>query len=121
MTRRWLTLFFAATFGWSAVSVARGDFIGSDLPALVHFDHALANGIEALGWLIVFALYQTRHAAWSGRAGLFLIGMWLWDMTTTLPLSLPVPPLQNVWGPVTVLLQIYAILPLLRWHPQRQN
>lgn len=114
MTRRWLILLSVASFGSSAFSLSNGDFIGSDLPEKVHFDHLIANSIESLGWLTVFLLYATRHAPWAGRLGLFLVGMWLWDMTTTLPLSLPLPPLQNIWGPATLLIQIYAIQPLLK-------
>lgn len=113
MIRRWLTLLSVASFGSSAFSLLNGDFLYSDLPTKVHFDHVIANGIEAVGWLLVFLLYPTKYASLAGRIGLFLIGMWLWDMTTTLPLTLPLPPLQNIWGPLSLLLQIYAIQPLL--------
>ncbi|MBA4306909.1 MAG: hypothetical protein C0429_09265 [Sphingopyxis sp.] len=113
MIRRWLSLLNAGIFGLSTMSVLNGDFVGSDLPVAVHFDHAIANGIEALGWLIVFTLYTSRYAFWAGRLGLFLVGMWLWDMATTLPLQMPLPPLQNVWGPLALALQLYTIWPLL--------
>lgn len=117
MNRRWLTLVFAATFAASALSLQLGDFVGSDLPEKVHVDHLIANGLESLGWLAVFLLYQGKLARLAGRIGLFLIGMWLWDMTTTLPLTLPVPPYQTVWGPASLLIQLYVIAPLLRRDP----
>lgn len=121
MIRRWLTLLSVASFGSSAFSLLNGDFLYSDLPTTVHFDHVIANGIEAVGWLLVFLLYPTKYASLAGRIGLFLIGMWLWDMTTTLPLTLPLPPLQNIWGPLSLLLQIYTIQPLLHSNTSAQS
>lgn len=49
MTRRWLTLLSVASFGSSAMSLLNGDFVYSDLPVKVHFDHIIVNGIEAVG------------------------------------------------------------------------
>lgn len=113
MKRRWLLLIPAVTFAMSTASLLRGDFAQSDLPRIVLPQHAIANGLEALGWLAVLLLYAGKRAAIAGRIALFLIGMWLWDMVTTLPITLPVPPYQAVWGPFSLLLLIYAVQPLL--------
>lgn len=121
MDRRWLIAIPVAIYAGSVNSLMRGDFVGSDLPENVIDLHAIANGMEALGWLLIFFLYRTRHAAIAGRIGLFLIGMWFWDMVTTLPIKVPVAPYQTIWGPASLLLLLYAIQPLLRGNPAAQS
>lgn len=114
MDRRWLIAIPVIIYAGSVNSLMRGDFAGSDLPEKVIGLHAIGNGMEALGWLLIFLLYGTRHAAIAGRIGLFLIGMWFWDMVTTLPINVPVAPYQTIWGPASLLLLLYIIQPLLR-------
>lgn len=114
MDRRWLIAIPVLIYSGTVHSLMRGDFIGSDLPTKVISSHAIANGIEGLGWLLVFLLYRSRHALFAGRVGLFLIGMWLWDMVTTLPISIPVAGYQTIWGPLSLFLLLFIVQPLLR-------
>ena len=114
VSRRLLLAIPIFIFGYSAASVARGDFVSTALPEVVHQAHLIANSIEAVGWVLVFLMCGTRHASWAGRIALVLIGMWLWDMLTTLPLDLPVPPGQQIWGPVSIVFLFFAVAPLLR-------
>lgn len=109
---RYACLAFALVFVWSAFSVWRGDFAESALPIIVLGPHAIANGIAAAGWIAVFALATAGRSDWAGRFGLFLLGMWFWDMVTTLPLALPLPPAQAVWGPLSVGLMLAVLAPL---------
>ncbi|UYV16573.1 hypothetical protein [Porphyrobacter sp. ULC335] len=109
---RYACIAFALVFAWSAFSVWRGDFADSALPAIVLGPHAIANGIAAAGWIAVFAMATAGRSDWAGRFGLFLLGMWFWDMVTTLPLALPLPPAQAVWGPLSVGLMLAVLAPL---------
>jgi hypothetical protein len=110
-------LIFAAAFGWSAFSVWRGDFANSELPDSVLGPHAIANAIAAGGWILMFVLATGRRLDWAGRLGLFLMGMWFWDMVTTLPLALPLPPAQAIWGPLSIALMLVVLSPLFRQAP----
>jgi hypothetical protein len=112
MKRRFLILLSVASFSSSTLSLLNGDFAKSDLPAIVLPQHVVANGIEAVGWLFVFLLYSGRFQSIARRLAAFLAGMWLWDMTTTLPLTLPLPPFQTIWGPLSLLVMLYAVWPL---------
>lgn len=103
---------FAVAFALSAYAVWRGDFADSALPAIVLGPHAMANAIEAAGWIIVFGLATVGRSDWAGRLGLFLVGMWFWDMVTTLPLALPLPPAQTVWGPLSLGVMLAVLAPL---------
>lgn len=114
MDRRWLCAIPVIIYAGTVNSLMRGDFVGSDLPEKVIHLHTIANGIEGLGWLLIFFLYRTAYSALAGRIGLFLIGMWLWDMVTTLPIKVPVAPYQTIWGPASILLLLFIIWPLLR-------
>lgn len=121
MDRRWLIAIPVVIYAGSVNSLMRGDFVGSDLPEKVIGLHTIGNGMEALGWLLIFFLYRTRHAAIAGRIGLFLIGMWFWDMVTTLPIKVPVAPYQTIWGPASLFLLFYIIQPLLRGTHEAQG
>ena len=111
--RRYGFLLFAAIFAYSALSLGNGEFLKSEIPEIVHFPHLIANGIEATGWTAVFFLAASKSACWAARLGLFLLGMWIWDMFTTLPLMMPVPAGQGMWGPVSILVLFFALRPLL--------
>ncbi len=113
MDRRWLIAIPVLIYSGTVYSLMRGDFTGSDLPAKIIGSHAIANGIECLGWLLVFLLYRSRYALFAGRVGLFLTGMWFWDMVTTLPISIPVPGYQTIWGPLSIFLLLFIVQPLL--------
>ena len=111
--RRYGFLLFAAIFAYSALSLGNGEFLKSEIPEIVHFPHLIANGIEATGWTAVFFLAASKSACWAARLGLFLLGMWIWDMVTTLPLMMPVPAGQGIWGPVSIVVLFFALRPLL--------
>jgi hypothetical protein len=110
---RYAALLFAAIFGYSAFTLGQGAFADSDIPQILHQPHLAANLVEAAGWLIVFALAASRHVAWAARLALFLLGMWFWDMVTTLPLAMPVPAAQQVWGPLSTMLMAAVVVRLL--------
>ena len=118
---RYACITFALVFAWSAYSVWRGDFAGSDLPEIVLGPHAVANAIEAVGWISVFALVTAGRVDWAGRLGLFLMGMWFWDMVTTLPLALPLPPAQAIWGPLSIALMLAVLAPFFKRDSLTQN
>lgn len=119
--RRYGFLLFAAIFSYSAFSLSNGEFLNSDIPEIVHVPHMIANGIEAAGWVAVFLLAASKNASWAARLGLFLLGMWIWDMVTTLPLTMPVPAGQGIWGPGSVLLLIFVLRPLLKSNMQQNK
>lgn len=116
MKWRWIFLWPVLTFFSSASSVWRGDFADSDLAPSTLMMHVAANALEGIGWLVVF-LTARRYSPFAGRLGLFLAGMWLWDMTTTLALRLPLPPMQFIWGPATVAILIGLSIALVDHRP----
>lgn len=89
-------------FSTSAIGVLGGGFNAAGLPDPVLPLHAWINGFEAAGWLAVLVLSFTGRSWFASRLAVFLTGMWFWDMVTTLNLDMPVPPLQIIWGPVSV-------------------
>ena len=94
------------TFSFSAIGVLGGRFSSAGLPDAVLPLHAWVNAFEAIGWLAVLVLSFTGRSWFASRLAVFLAGMWFWDMVTTLNIEMPVPPLQIVWGPVSVFVML---------------
>tara|TARA_R100000365_G_C2748664_1_gene81107 strand:+ start:7538 stop:7909 length:372 start_codon:yes stop_codon:yes gene_type:complete len=90
------------TFSHSTIGFLSSDFGSAGLPDAVLPLHAWVNAFESAGWLSVLALSFTGRSWVASRLAVFLAGMWFWDMVTTLNLEMPVPPLQIIWGPVSV-------------------
>lgn len=95
-----------ATFSSSAIGVANGDFDAAGFPDSVLPLHTWVNAFEAAGWALVLVLSFTGRSAHASKIAVFLAGMWCWDMITTMNLSMPVPPLQIVWGPISVVVML---------------
>lgn len=94
------------SFSMSTVGLINGDYSRSGLPEDVIPLHIWINGVEALGWVLALWLVLTGRNGIASKLAFFLAGMWFWDMVTTIPLEMPVPPLQIIWGPVSVLLLV---------------
>lgn len=95
-----------ATFSSSAIGVANGDFDAAGFPDSVLPLHTWVNAFEAAGWALVLVLSFTGRSAHASKIAVFLAGMWCWDMITTMNLSMPVPALQIVWGPISVIVML---------------
>lgn len=103
------------SYGESVVSIARGDFDGTGLvDAMVRME-AVANGFSALGWGVVLALSFTQHLKAAGRICYILAGMMWFDVLTTWPLDMPLPPHFLIWGSIIVVLQS-----MIGWMIERQ-
>ncbi|MCP4002569.1 MAG: hypothetical protein GY725_00095 [bacterium] len=113
MKWRWLLLLPVLSFSNSAFSVWQGEFDTVGFPAPMVPMHALANGLEALGWLAVLVL-ATRAPAFAGATALFLCGAFAFDLVTTWPLEMPIPPGFAIWGSIALLLGLIASVALLR-------
>jgi len=113
MVLRGMLFFVAVTFAFTSLDVARGSFEESGLPINTLVLHAWVNGLESLGWLVIFLfgfgegaggkIFVRKH---SGGLAVFLAGMWCWDMITTVNLVMPTPPYQIVWGPLSVAIML---------------
>lgn len=94
----------ALTFAHSSFSVATGAFDQSGLAVTTLPLHAWVNAFEAIGWITVIGLAFSGYARLAAPVAVFLAGMWNWDNLTTVGLSMPIPPLQVIWGPASVAL-----------------
>lgn len=105
------------TFAGSAWGVYVGDFASAGFPASVLPLHAWLNAFEASGWLLLCIFYkQSWLKPIASKIAVFLAGMWCWDMITTMNLTMPVPPQQIVWGPISI-----AILLLIAYELHSQS
>lgn len=102
------------TFSSSAYGLLTGAFDETGFPAEVIPLHAWVNAFEALGWACVLVLSFIGKSLIASRIAVFLAGMWFWDMVTTLNLDMPVPPLQLVWGPISVFVMLLLAFELYR-------
>lgn len=108
------------SYGESVTAIAKGDFDGTGLVDAMIRMEAVANGFSALGWAVVLVLTFAGHSITAGRICYILAGMMWFDVATTWPLDMPLPPHFLVWGSVVVLLQIligYSIERHGRNHP----
>lgn len=104
------------SYGESVTSIAKGDFDSTGLvDAMVRME-AVANGFSALGWGVVLALTFTPHLKAAGRICYILAGMMWFDVLTTWPLDMPLPPHFLIWGSVIVMLQL-----MIGWMIERQD
>ena len=113
MVLRGVLFLLALTFAFTSLDVARGSFDESGLPINTLVLHACVNGLESLGWLIIFLFGFGKNSGWQGfirrhsnGVAVFLSGMWCWDMMTTVNLVMPTPPYQIVWGPLSVAIML---------------
>ncbi|MCP3985713.1 MAG: hypothetical protein GY723_15110 [bacterium] len=113
MKWKWLLVLPILSFANSARSVWQGEFDAVGFPAPMVPMHAVANGLEALGWLGVLVL-ASRAPAHAGAIALFLCGAFAFDLVTTWPLEMPVPPGFAIWGSIALALGLAASVALLR-------
>ncbi len=101
-----LSVFTGVVFASTVVSLARGDYAASGLPASVLPWHGVGNAIESALWFAVATLAWIGRSVAAGWLALFGTGMFAWDMLTTafLP-AMPIPH-QQIWGPVAVVLML---------------
>lgn len=118
MKWKWLLTLPVLSFANSARSVWRGEFDAVGFPAPMLPMHAVANGLEALGWLAVLVFAQ-RAPAFAGALAFFLCGAFAFDLITTWPLEMPIPPGFAVWGSITVVAGLVASAVLLRSSTER--
>lgn len=104
----WRLFFLAlsANFALAASDIVDGQFNGIGLPPEMLTMEAVANGLEAFGWLVVFALSWTSRRSASARMAVFLGGFLFFDVITTFVLPMPLPPYFLVWGTVLVVVQL---------------
>jgi len=105
---RWLLLLPALSFTFTAWSIARGDYDGVGFPAAMMPMHAVANGLEAIGWLAVFLLASARVSGVAARVTYVLCGAFGFDLLTTWPLTMPIPPGFAIWGSAALALGLLA-------------
>ncbi len=96
----------AVSFALSAYALSTGVFDGSGLAAETLPLHVWVNGLEAVGWGGAIALTAVGRVRPAAALAVFLAGMWAWDHLTTMNLSMPVPPLQIIWGTLSVALML---------------
>ncbi len=113
MKWRWFLVLPILSFANSARSVWQGEFDKVGFPAPMVPMHAVANALEAVGWLAVLAMAR-RAPVPAGGLALFLCGAFAFDLITTWPLDMPIPPGFAIWGSITLALGLLASGALLR-------
>lgn len=96
----------ATTFGLSAYGIMTGEFRNAGFANEVLPLHIWINGFESIGWILCAILFFKKKFPQAAYLSLFLAGMWCWDMITTMYLQMPVPPMQNIWGPASVIAMV---------------
>jgi hypothetical protein len=87
-------------------NIAMGAFDKIGLaPAMIRME-AVANGFSAMGWSCVFILSCIGHGRMAGHLAYGLAGMMWFDVLTTWPLDMPLPPNFLVWGSAVAAVQI---------------
>lgn len=112
---RLLLLVFGANFLSSALAIAAGDFDGAGLPSEMMAMEFWANLACGLGWLTALALSFGRPSPAAPVLAVLLAGDFFFDVITTWPLDMPLPPGFLLWGSAAVGLQLLAA----RWLARR--
>ena len=112
----WRALFalLALSFSDSSLQIELGHFDDIGLPAAMVSMERVGNAAEAAGWAIVFILSFAKNPLIAPELCLFLAGMLFFDVHTTWPLDMPLPPYFLVWGSVLAAVQILAGLSLYK-------
>ena len=113
---RLLLLAFGVNFLSSALSIAAGEFDGTGLPPAMMAQEFWANLFCGLGWLVVLGLSFARHSPAAPALAVFLAGAFFFDVATTWPLDMPLPPGFLLWGSAVVGLQLLVARWLARRH-----
>lgn len=103
---RLLILLFVLNYLMAAASIAAGDFDRIGLPAAMTTMEFWANLAEGLGWLWVFVSSLRLQRPGTAAFVCFLAGMFWFDVITTWPLDMPLPPGFLAWGSAVALLQL---------------
>ena len=112
----WRLLFALLTvsFADSTMQIGLGHFDAIGLPAEMVSMERVGNAMEASGWAIVFLLSFRQNPLFAPELCLFLSGMLFFDVQTTWPLDMPLPPYFIAWGSVLALVQALAGFSLLK-------
>lgn len=99
-----LSLNFLAT----VASILAGDFDKVGLPTRMLPMEIFNNGVEAVLWFSVFVLSLAKKPRWAAELCVFLAGFLWFDVLTTHPLVMPIPPGFLWWGTALVLVMLVA-------------
>lgn len=111
---RMLLLVLGVNFVTSALAIAAGDFDAVALPSEMMTMEFWANLLSGIGWLLVLILSFRRRSELAPALAVFLAGAFLFDVLTTWPLALPLPPGFLYWGSAVVCLQLLCAAWLAR-------
>lgn len=110
-----------ASYADTVRTIAIGGFDKIGLAAPMVRMEAVANGFSALGWAMVFGLSFTAKARMAAHIAYVLAGMLWFDVLTTWPLDMPLPPHFLWWGSAVAALQLLAGYTLERHAPSREE
>ncbi|OGB21354.1 MAG: hypothetical protein A3I66_04670 [Burkholderiales bacterium RIFCSPLOWO2_02_FULL_57_36] len=99
-----LTVNFLATVG----AILAGDFDEAGLPPRMLPMEIFNNGIEALLWLAVLVLSLMKRPRIAPELCVFLAGFLWFDVLTTHPLVMPLPPGFLWWGSALAVIMLVA-------------
>jgi len=88
------------------ISVGAFDNVGLQPEMLVL--EKLGSALVAVGWIMVLILSFRKNVLIAPELCWFLAGMLFFNVHTTWPLDMPLPPYFAWWGTAMVLIQVWA-------------
>lgn len=106
----WRLLFVVSILSYTDTTTAilNGAFNHVTLPPEIIPQQAVGNAVQAIGWFAVLILSFRRHPLFAPELCYFLGGMLFFDVHTTWPLDMPLPPGFLYWGTIVALLHVLA-------------
>jgi len=110
VTNVWRLLFalLAIDFFHATHELSVGSFDSAGLLPEMVVMQELGSALIAVGWIMVLILSFRKHALIAPELCWFLAGMFFFNIHTTWPLDMPLPPYFALWGTVMVLIQVWA-------------
>lgn len=105
---RLFLLFLGINFTVAVAALLNGDYDNIGLPARMQPMELVNNAIEAVLWLAVLLDSLRSRPRFGPELAVFLGGFFWFDVLTTHPLVMPIPPGFLWWGSAAVLIMLIA-------------
>lgn len=106
----WRLFFLLASLNFAATvfAILAGDFDKAGLPSRMLPMEIFNNALEAVLWFNVLVLSLAKKPRWAAGLCVFLAGFLWFDVLTTHPLTMPIPPGFLWWGTALVIAMLVA-------------
>ncbi|MGI9360050.1 MAG: hypothetical protein ACR2O7_00530 [Parasphingorhabdus sp.] len=98
----------------ATINISAGAFDNIGLPMAMIGQELVGNALQAIGWSAVLILSLRKNPLFAPELCFFLGGMLFFDVQTTWPLDMPLPPGFLYWGTGVVIISLFAGLHLAK-------